>query len=118
MEGVTQEEATESVKQKPVKAATSEPRKRRSRVSSQVNVYAKNTTKNNRSYADMDDEYSYLDADREEWLCPKRVPRKHKAEIKETIGNTIQIKPVVSIPKPNHNSVNSTGNVINRSIFV
>ena len=35
-------------------------------------------------YADMDDEYSYLDADREEWLCPRRDNKKHKAKAKET----------------------------------
>ena len=79
MEGIAEEEVVEQKKPKPQKLTTGKPRKRRARISPQVNVYAKNTTKNNRSYADMDDEYSYLDADREEWLCPRRDNKKHKA---------------------------------------
>lgn len=91
MEGIAEEEVVEQKKPKPQKLTTGKPRKRRARISPQVNVYAKNTTKNNRSYADMDDEYSYLDADREEWLCPRRDNKKHKAKAKETIltDNTI-----------------------------
>ena len=38
-------------------------RKRKASSNQSVNIYARNTTKKNRSYADMDDEYSYLDSD-------------------------------------------------------
>lgn len=55
-------------------------RKKTTQLSVSTNVYAKNTAKNNRSYADMDDEYSFLDADREELYTKKP---KHKTKSQE-----------------------------------
>lgn len=107
MEGIAEEDVVEQKKTKPKKTTTGKPRKRRARISPQVNVYAKNTTKNNRSYADMDDEYSYLDADREEWLCPRRDNKKRKAKDKEVVSvdNTVMNsqQPIQNVSAQNGN---------------